>query len=126
MSSRRMERLAEAIKQEVSKIILYELKDPRISFITVTKAEVTPDLKRAKIYISILGGDDVTQKKTLRGLENAKGFIQTKVGACLQIRYTPLLTFCLDESIKKSAHISKLIDEAVKGSDIIIKSELEE
>ena len=113
MSSRRMERLAEAIKQEVSKIILYELKDPRISFITVTKAEVTPDLKRAKIYISILG-DDVTQKKTLKGLENAKGFIQTKVGSCLQIRYTPFLTFCLDESVKRVRIFRNLLTRQLK------------
>lgn len=125
MPSRRMERLAEAVKQEVSKIILYELKDPRVSFVTVTKAEITPDLKRAKVYISILG-DDATQKKTLIGLERARGFIQTTVGSRLQIRYTPLLTFCLDESIKKSAHISRLIDEAVKGNDIVIKGDLEE
>ena len=125
MSSRRIERLAEAVKQEVSKIILYELKDPRVSFITVTKAEVAPDLKKAWVYVSILG-DDSTQRKTLRALEHARGFIQAKVGAHLQIRYTPILEFCLDESLKKSLHISKLIDEAVKGSDITIKSESDE
>lgn len=125
MSSRRIERLTESVKQEVSKIILYELKDPRISFITVTKVEIAPDLKRAKVYISILGEDN-TRRKTFRALEHAKGFIQAKVGAQLQIRYTPVLTFCLDESIQKSLHISKLIDEAVKGSDIIIKGESEE
>ncbi|MBU6390978.1 MAG: 30S ribosome-binding factor RbfA [Planctomycetota bacterium] len=125
MSSRRIERLSEAIKQEVSKIILYELKDPRISFITVTKAEMSSDLRRAKVYISIIG-DALSQRKTLQGLEHAKGFIQGEVGARLQIRYTPILTFCLDESVKKSMHISKLIDEAVKGSDIITKGELEE
>lgn len=125
MSSRRIERLSEAIKQEVSKIILYELKDPRISFITVTKAEMSSDLRRAKVYISIIG-DALSQRKTLQGLEHAKGFIQGEVGARLQIRYTPILTFCLDESVKRSMHISKLIDEAVKGSDIITKGELEE
>lgn len=125
MSSRRIERLSEAIKQEVSKIILYELNDPRISFITVTKAEMSSDLRRAKVYISIIG-DALSQRKTLQGLEHAKGFIQGEVGARLQIRYTPILTFCLDESVKKSMHISKLIDEAVKGSDIITKGELEE
>lgn len=125
MTSRRSERLAESIKQEVSKIILYELKDPRISFITVTKVEITPDLKNAKVYISILG-DDVTRTKTLRAIEHAKGFIQSKVGAQLQIRYTPILTFCLDESVQKSLHISKLIDDAIKGNDITIKGELEE
>ncbi len=125
MSSRRIERLSEAIKQEVSKIILYELNDPRISFITVTKAEMSSDLRRAKVYISIIG-DAPSQRKTLQGLEHAKGFIQGEVGARLQIRYTPILTFCLDESVKRSMHISKLIDEAVKGSDIITKGELEE
>ena len=125
MASRRSERLAESVKQEVSKIILYELKDPRISFITVTKVEIAPDLKNAKVYISILG-DESTRKKNLRAIEHAKGFIQAKVGAQLQIRYTPILTFCLDESVQKSLHISKLIDDAIKGSDITIKSELEE
>lgn len=125
MSSRRIERLSEVLKQEVSKAILYKLKDPRISFITVTKVEITPDLRRAKVYISILG-DEPTQRKTLRALEHAKGFIQTEVGAHLQIRYTPILSFILDESIKKSMHISKLIDEAVKGSDITVKGEEEE
>lgn len=124
MPSRRMERLSESVKQEVSKIILYELKDPRISFITVTKVEIAPDLKRANVYISVLG-DALTQTKTLRGLEHARGFIQAKVGKHLQIRYTPILRFCLDESIKKSQYISKLIDEAVKGNDITIKGESE-
>lgn len=125
MSSRRVERLSEAIKQEVSKAILYKLKDPRISFITVTKVEVTPDLKRAKVYISILG-DEKAQIKTLRGLERAKGFIQSEISAHLQIKYTPVLSFYLDESIKKSMHISKLIDEAVKGSDRDTEGESEE
>ncbi|TVM00914.1 MAG: ribosome-binding factor A [Candidatus Brocadia sp. WS118] len=125
MTSRRNERLAESVKQEVSKIILYELKDPRISFITVTNVEIAHDLKKAKVYISILG-DDSTRKKTLRAIEHAKGFIQAKVGAQLQIRYTPVLTFCLDESVQKSLHISKLIDDAIKGSDITVKGELEE
>ncbi|GJQ22488.1 ribosome-binding factor A [Candidatus Brocadia sapporoensis] len=125
MSSRRCERLEESIKQEVSKIILYELKDPRIAFVTITKVEITADLKNAKVHISILG-DDTTRKKTLQAIEHAKGFIQAKVGAQLQIKYTPVLTFCLDESVQKSLRISKLIDEAVKGNDIAIKGELKE
>ncbi|HQU32005.1 MAG: 30S ribosome-binding factor RbfA [Planctomycetia bacterium] len=125
MSSRRCERLEESIKQEVSKIILYELKDPRIAFVTITKVEITADLKNAKVHISILG-DDTTRKKTLQAIEHATGFIQAKVGAQLQIKYTPVLTFCLDESVQKSLRISKLIDEAVKGNDIAIKGELKE
>lgn len=116
MSSRRIEKLSEVIKQEISKIMLYELKDPRISFITVTNVELAPDLRRAKIYVSVLG-DETTQVKTLRGLEHAKGFVQTELGSRLKIRYTPILTFCIDETAKKSLHISKLIDEAVKGNE---------
>ena len=122
MSSRRLERLSEALKQEVSKIILYKLKNIKISFITVTKAEISPDLKKAKVYISVLG-DDATQKKTLLSLEHAKVFIQSEVGAQLQTRYTPTLTFCLDESLKKSMHISKLIDEAVSSDNLTNKDE---
>lgn len=125
MSSRRVERLSEAVKQEVSKIILYELKEPQVSFVTVTRAEVSPDLRRARVYVSVLG-DESAQKKTLLRLEHAKGFIQTEVGARLQTRYTPILTFYLDESVKKSIHISRLIDEAVKDSNINTKGELEE
>jgi ribosome-binding factor A len=117
MSSRRIERLAEAVKQEVSKIILYGLKDPRISFVTVTHVEISPDLRRAKVYISVMG-DESSQKKTLQGLEHARGFIQTELGANLKMRYTPHLSFFLDESIKKGMHISKIIDEAVKGSNL--------
>ncbi|MGQ3684031.1 MAG: 30S ribosome-binding factor RbfA [Candidatus Loosdrechtia sp.] len=124
MSSRRIERLSEAIKQEVSKVILYKLKDPRVSFITVTKVEVTSDLKRARVYISVMG-DEKVQQKTLLGIERAKGFIQSEVGAQLHIRYTPVLTFYLDESVKKSIRISKLIDDAVKGSEVNREGESE-
>jgi len=123
-STRRTARLSEAVKQEVSMIILYGLKDPRISFVTITKADISPDLKKAKVYVSILG-DEAAQRMTLRGLEHAKGYIQTELGARLKIRYTPHLEFCLDESVKKSLHISKLIDEALRGSDTTIKSEQE-
>ncbi len=124
MSTRRTARLSEVVKQEVSKIILYEMNDPRISFITIIKADVAPDLKKAKIYVSILG-DEATQRMTMRGLEHAKGFIQTELGARLKIRYTPHLEFCLDESVKKSMHISKLIEDAIKSDDTTVKSEQE-
>ena len=124
MSTRRTARLSEVVKQEVSKIILYEMNDPRISFITIIKADVAPDLKKAKIYVSILG-DEATQRMTMRGLEHAKGFVQTELGARLKIRYTPHLEFCLDESVKKSMHISKLIEDAIKSDDTTVKSEQE-
>lgn len=128
MTSRRVKRVAEAIRQEVSKIVLYELKDPRISFVTVTNVEASADLKTAKVLISLLE-NEVSQKTVMRGLERARGFIQGEVAKRLQMRYTPVITFCLDESLKKSLHVLKLIDDVMKeeklapdndtGNDII-------
>ena len=114
MSTRRNERLSEVVKQEVSKIILYELNDPRISFITIIKADVAPDFKKAKVYVSILG-DEATQRKTLRGLEHARGFIQAELGSRLKIRYTPLLEFCLDESVKRVCIFQNLLMKQSKA-----------
>ncbi|MDR4509571.1 MAG: 30S ribosome-binding factor RbfA [Candidatus Brocadiaceae bacterium] len=126
MYSRRIERLAETLKQEVSKAILYKLKDPRISFVTVTNVDASPDFKNAKVYLSILG-DDPAQKKTLQVLTHAKGVIQAEVGRHLHTRNTPHLTFYLDESAKKSIRISKIIDDAIKESNNnTIESELVE
>ena len=113
MVSRRVKRVAEAIRQEVSKIVLYELKDPRIAFLTVNNVEASADLKTAKVLISILG-DEVTQRTVMRGLEHAKGYIQREVATRLKMRCTPVITFCIDESLKKTLHVLKLIDEVTK------------
>lgn len=113
MVSRRVKRVAEAIRQEVSKIILYELNDPRIAFITVTNVEASPDLRTAKVLISILEGK-TPQKTVLKGLEHAKGYIQGEIAARLKMRYTPVITFCLDESLKKALRVLRLIDEVSK------------
>ncbi|HLG31267.1 MAG TPA: 30S ribosome-binding factor RbfA [Candidatus Brocadiales bacterium] len=113
MVSRRVKRVAEAIRQEVSKIVLYELKDPRIAFLTVNNVEASADLKTAKVLISILG-DEVTQRTVMRGLEHAKGYVQREVATRLKMRCTPVITFCIDESLKKTLHVLKLIDEVTK------------
>jgi ribosome-binding factor A len=113
VASRRVERVAEAIRQEVSKIILYELNDPRIAFVTVTNVEASPDLRNATVLISILEDEGGSPQKTvMKGLEHARGFIQREVAARLKMRYTPAITFCLDESSKKSLRVLKLINEA--------------
>lgn len=125
MSTRRVERLSEFIKQEVSKIILYKVKDPRLSFITVTRVDISPDLKNVKVYVSVLG-DESAQKHTLWGLGHAKGFIQAELGTCLRVKYTPQLKFYLDESAEKRNRILKIIDEAVHGSTVIEKNGSEE
>ncbi|HHT9125708.1 MAG TPA: 30S ribosome-binding factor RbfA [Candidatus Brocadiia bacterium] len=118
MVSRRVKRVEEAIRQEVSKIVLYELKDPRIAFLTITNVEASPDLRTAKVLISILG-DEVSQKTVLRGLEHARGYIQREIATRLKMRYTPVITFCLDKSLKKSLHVLKLIDEVTKEKNEI-------
>lgn len=116
MVSRRVKRVAEAIRQEVSKIILYELNDPRIASITVTNVETSPDLKTAKVLISILE-DKVPQKTVMKGLEWARGHIQGEVATRLKMRHTPAIKFCIDESTKKSLRVLKLIDEVTKEEE---------
>ncbi len=108
--SRRQERVAERIREEASKIILQELNDPRMGFVTVTRAEVTPDLKEAKIFVSILGppGD---RSKTMHALIHARGHVQELLAGRLDIRSTPRLWIGEDESVKQSIKISKILHE---------------
>lgn len=116
MANRRAERIAEAIKREISEIILRELHDPRIGFITVTNVDLSGDLKEAKVYISILG-DEKSQRNNIHGLQSARGYMQGEIARRLNMRYTPRLSFHLDDSLKKIAHINELI------TDVSLKDE---
>lgn len=111
MPGRRLERVAEAIREVVSSAILFELKDPRVQGVTVLRAEVTGDLRHAKVFVSLMG-DAKQQKLTIHGLNHARGFIQSKVADRLQTRWTPVIQFVVDESVKKSIEISRLIEQA--------------
>ena len=104
--------MAEAIREVVSTAILVELKDPRIQNVTVTRVEVTGDLRHSKVHVSIMGSEK-QQKLALYGLEHAAGFLQKRVADRLQTRYTPVLHFTLDQSVKKSIEISQLIDRTL-------------
>ena len=108
MSSRRTQKAAEAIREVVSMAILTELKDPRVSDVTVTYVEVSPDMRQAKIHVSVMG-DETKQNLTLRGLQNAAGFLQTKVAKRIDTRYTPRLAFVLDLGVKRSIEISQIL-----------------
>ncbi|MEX0701277.1 MAG: 30S ribosome-binding factor RbfA [Planctomycetales bacterium] len=110
--SRRTLKVAEAIRETVSTAVLFELRDPRVRNVTVIRAEVSPDLRHAKVYVSVMG-DEKGQSLSLHGLESARGFLQKKVADRLQTRYTPQLAFVLDESVKKSVEASRLIREAL-------------
>lgn len=113
MESRRSKRVSKAIKQEVSKIVLYELKDPRIGYVTITNVEASPDLRTAKVLVSILG-DQVSQGTVMKGLEHARGHIQAEIAHRLKLRFTPIITFCIDESMKKGLRVLEIIEEVTK------------
>jgi len=110
MKQHRLARINEVIREVASQTILFELRDPRIKMVTVTRAEVSPDLQQAKVYISVLGGE-AEEKLTLHGLRSAAGYIQSKLGDRIKMRYTPVLEFVIDQGIKNSIEIARLLHE---------------
>lgn len=117
MSSIRINRIAEEIKKYLSSLVRTQLKDPRISPLTsVTDVEVSRDLSYAKIFISVLGTDK-EKNETLKGLNNASGFIRKEVSKNIKLRHTPQLIFKMDESIEKGIYMSKLIKDVTKSEN---------
>jgi ribosome-binding factor A len=110
MKHHRLARVAEAIREAASEAILFELKDPRIKFTTVTRAEVSADLQHAKVYVSVMGSDR-DRNLTLHGLRSAAGFIQSKIGDRMKSRYVPVLQFVLDEGVRNSQDVARLLAE---------------
>jgi ribosome-binding factor A len=116
MNNKRLNRISGEVKKVVSEVISNGLKDPRVNLMTtVTKVEVTRDLRFAKIYISVLG-ETAEKEETLLGLESAKGFIRKEIGSRIDLRYAPEPMFYLDESIEQGIYMSKLIEEVNKTS----------
>jgi ribosome-binding factor A len=114
MGFNRSSRLSEEIRREISSIIQNELKDPRIPMLTsITRVEVTKDLRYAKVYVSVFG-DDEKKNKCIEGLKSASGYIRKEVGNRIKARYTPELLFEVDQSIEHGMHISKLLAEMNK------------
>ena len=110
MTSRRLLKAAEAIREVVSMAILTELRDPRVQNVTVTGVEVAPDMKSATVSISVMG-DEGRQHLCLRGLQNSSGFLQSKIAKRIDTRYTPRLTFSLDTGVKKSLEVDRILHE---------------
>ena len=92
--------------------ILVELKDPRVSDVTVTFVEVSPDLRYAKVHVSIMG-DETHERLTMKGLESAAGFLQAKIAKRLELRYTPRLSFVLDHGVKRSIEVARILREVL-------------
>ena len=111
MANRRAARVAERIREDASRIILYELVDPRIELVTVTKVDISNDLHYATVYVSVLG-DENKRRTVLRGLESARGLVQSRIAKGLGLREAPIISFEYDHSIEKAIELSKLIDQA--------------
>ena len=110
MPNRRAARVARRIQQEASQIVLYELQDPRINLVTITRVEISDDLRHAVIYYSVLGSE--SQLRTVaRGLASAQGLVRSRIAQSLGLREAPLIRFEFDPSIEKAIEVSKLIDQ---------------
>ncbi len=122
MSSRRLLKAGEAIRGVVSTAILTELRDPRVQNVTVLGVEVMPDMREAKVYVSIMGSP-VQQKTSLRGLQNSAGFLQQRIAERIDTRYTPKLTFVLDDGVKKQLAVTQILEQIAHERDPNLPSE---
>ena len=113
MSYQRIDRISEEVRREVDRIIREELNDPRVSgTFSITRAEVTRDLRYAKIFVSVL--EDEKREELLRALKSAAGYIRRALGKIMLIRYSPELSFVKDENIAYGVHIAKVLADAQK------------
>jgi len=116
MASVKIQRLQKLVLRDVQRIITQELRDPRLRFGSVTQVRLAEDLRHAKIYVSCLGSE-ADRRTFLRGLESARGKIQSIVASHLKTRVTPKLAFEYDEGIERSIKMSQLIDRALTEDD---------
>jgi ribosome-binding factor A len=115
MSGQRMRRVDEAMRQVLGEALAQDLKDPRIGFVTVTDVKTSPDLRHARVYVSVLG-DAAAREATLDGLRSAHGFLQARVAAELRLKRTPELRFELDETALRAARLERILDEELGRS----------
>lgn len=108
MQGRRADRVSTLIQEEISRLILRSVKDPRIGFVTVTRVRVSEDLRHAKVYISLARGGEKQRQEALIGLRSAAGFLRGELGRRLALRYAPELLFSLDDSLEQELHLAKL------------------
>ena len=108
MPTARMRRVNESIKEILGDAITTELKDPRIGFVTVTDVDTSPDLRAARVYISVLGSEE-ERERSLEGLRSSHGFLQSKIASSMRMKRTPTLTFEYDESAERGDRISRLL-----------------
>lgn len=116
MLTKRLQKVAKELQKELSQIILYEMSDPRVGFVTITKVTPAPDLKDARVFVSVIG-DEGKQEESVDCLNHASGYIQKTIGCRLKLRETPKLIFVYDKSIEKQFEITKIIEQNVNRKD---------
>lgn len=117
MAYNRINRISEEVKKELYNIVRNEMKDPRLSeIITITKVDVTKDLRYAKVFVSVFGNEE-QKASSLKALKSAAGFIRHEISGRIELRYTPEFIFELDNSIEYGMHISALINDINKSNE---------
>jgi len=110
VGTRKQKELAELLRREISRILLYELNDPRMGFVTITRVEAARDLRSARVYLTVRGSQS-DLSKTLHGLAHARGYVQHLIAMRHSLRYTPVLQFFEDEELQRVMRLTKLIEE---------------
>jgi len=110
MTGDRMRRVDEAMREVLSYAITSQIKDPRVGFVTVTAVETSADLRHARVFVSVLG-DGAVRRRSLDGLESARGYLQRRVASELRLKHTPTLQFLYDDSADRGLRIAELVDE---------------
>jgi ribosome-binding factor A len=108
MTSDRMRRVNEAVREVLSAAITTELKDPRVGFVTVTAVETSPDLRHARVFVSVLGNPG-ERRRSLKAMDSARGFLQRRVGSELRMKHTPQIQFVYDETPERGMRINELL-----------------
>jgi ribosome-binding factor A len=116
MTSGRMRRVDEAIRQVIGEVVAGELKDPRVGFVTVTDVRTSADLSHARVYVSVLG-DEPDREATLAGLRSAHGYMQRRVASELRLKRTPTLDFIYDDTTDRAMRLEALLDEPGTGAN---------
>jgi ribosome-binding factor A len=111
MRGKRADKVGDQMREEISEILLKDLKDPRIGFVTITKVAVSDDLRQAKVYYSVFGGEQ-EKEDSFQGLESATGYIKRELGRRMRLKYMPEITFLFDDSLEYGAHIEELLQSA--------------
>lgn len=114
---KRSDRVGDQMLREIADILMRKIKDPRIGFVTVTDVELSHDLRNAKVFVSVLGGN---KEETFKGLKSASAFIRSELGARMSMRCVPELLFRLDSTAEQGAHIMELLHEIEqkKGTEV--------